>query len=114
MHRLFGITTSAVIVCDRFFALMKTFSVMPYHAFVNGQRGAPAHQVRTADLTAAIMRSRIGHPAAAWSFCCFLQKEVLQFLELCRVLRGQVIRQTKIGGDVVQLPSIVFERPLEP
>src|SRR5207244_12032850 len=43
-------------------------------------------------------------------FYRFLQKEVLQLLQLVGVLRSQIVRQAEVRPRVVQFPFIVFER----
>ena len=77
---------------------------------VDRQRGAAGHQVGPPDqggiqaLQGPVIEGQHG------VLDRFLQEEVLQLLELLRVLRGQVVRQAEVRPGVVQLPRVVFER----
>ena len=77
---------------------------------MNRQRSAAGHQIRPTDqgrvqtLQGSVIEGQHG------VFDSFLQKEVLQFLQLVGILRGQVIRQAEVRPRVVQFPFVVLER----
>ena len=97
-----------MIVCDRFFTLMKTFSDHPDHALIDRQRGAACHQVGPPGqggvdpLEAAVVDGQ--HVVLDR----FLHEEGLHLLELLRVLGGQVVRQAEVRPGVVQLPRVIL------
>ena len=88
---------------------MNTFSVKLPHPLEQRQRRSPGHEVGTPGkggvdaLGAAIVdRQNV-------ELDCFLEEEILEFLELDGVLFGQVASQAEVVPGVVQFPDVVME-----
>ena len=75
------------------------------HAFVQGERLAVADQVRPArDRGVEPLRAAVVQREDV-VLDRFLGEQVLQLLELLRVLRGEVVRLAEVLGDVDRAPS---------
>jgi hypothetical protein len=86
------------MVLDLFFTLMKALSIMPDmpSATVIEVRG-PMRSGRptSSPLSRSKTRSSMG---STLYFAASVEEDGLQFLELRRVLRGQVVGQTEVGA----------------
>src|SRR5437667_6694506 len=61
--------------------------------------------------SAGFKRSRVrSSRGSTWYFAASLREEVLQLLQLLRVLRGEIVGQAEVRPGVVQLPGVLLER----